>query len=52
MKHRYRNLLRYGKDYKAWARGLREYGYATDNSYDKKLITIIEKYNLQQLDDL
>jgi flagellum-specific peptidoglycan hydrolase FlgJ len=52
MKHRYRNLLRYGKDYKAWARGLREYGYATDNTYDKKLITIIERYNLQQLDDL
>jgi flagellum-specific peptidoglycan hydrolase FlgJ len=52
MKHRYHTLLKYGKNYKAWAKGLREYGYATDESYDKKLIAIIERYNLQELDDL
>lgn len=52
MKHQYKNLLKYGKDYRAWARGLRDYGYATDASYDKKLIAIIERYNLHNLDDL
>lgn len=52
MKNSYRKLLKHGKDYKAWARGLREYGYATDASYDKKLISIIERYELYRLDDL
>lgn len=52
MKNSYRKLLKHGKDYRAWARGLRECGYATDQSYDKKLIAIIERYDLQKLDDL
>lgn len=52
MKNSYRKLLKFGKDYRAWARGLREYGYATDATYDKKLISIIEKYELSRLDDL
>ncbi len=34
------------RDYKAWARGLKECGYATDNSYAPKLIKLIEDYNL------
>lgn len=48
---------RYGKlfklkrtDYKAWAKGLRKSGYATDKKYPKKLISLIEKYNLDQYD--
>ncbi len=52
MKNSYRKLLKHGKDYRSWAKGLRECGYATDQSYDKKLIAIIERYDLQKLDDL
>ena len=52
MKNSYRRLLKYGKNYKAWAVGLREIGYATDQTYDKKLISIIERYDLHKLDDL
>lgn len=37
-------------DYEAWARGLKECGYATDKRYVKKLISKIEKYNLAQYD--
>ncbi len=52
MKYRYRDLLKYGKNYHVWAKGLRDFGYATDKSYDKKLISIIERYELFKLDDL
>lgn len=37
-------------DYKAWAKGLKAAGYATDVKYPDKLITLIEKYQLQQYD--
>ena len=37
-------------DYKAWARGLQECGYATDKGYGQKLINIIEDYELYKLD--
>lgn len=37
-------------DYKAWARGLRAKGYATDPKYPEKLISYIERYNLNQFD--
>jgi len=37
-------------DYKAWAHGLKKAGYATDPNYPKKLIQIIEKYELHKLD--
>ena len=47
---RYKSLKNYGTDYKKWARGLKKAGYATDKSYDKKLIRIIEKYKLYKLD--
>jgi flagellum-specific peptidoglycan hydrolase FlgJ len=49
---RYKGLLKYGKNYKLWALKLREFGYATDPTYEKKLIGIIEKYELYKLDDL
>ncbi|MBO7317961.1 MAG: glucosaminidase domain-containing protein [Bacteroidales bacterium] len=35
-------------DYKGWAKGLKKYGYAEDPKYPDKLITIIERYNLQR----
>ncbi len=50
--HQYKSLLKYGKNYKGWARGLRDIGYATDHNYDAKLISIIERYKLYTLDDL
>ncbi len=37
-------------DYKAWARGLKKAGYATDPSYANRLITIIEDYELYKFD--
>ncbi len=52
MKYRYRDLLKYGKNYRVWAKGLRDFGYATDKTYDKKLISIVERYELFKLDDL
>jgi flagellum-specific peptidoglycan hydrolase FlgJ len=48
---RYSNLFSLPKgDYKGWARGLRTAGYATDPKYPNKLISYIERYNLQQYD--
>jgi flagellum-specific peptidoglycan hydrolase FlgJ len=37
-------------DYKQWARGLKNAGYATDPKYPEKLIAIIERYQLNQYD--
>ncbi len=37
-------------DYKAWAKGLRAAGYATDTKYPDKLISLIERYQLNQYD--
>jgi flagellum-specific peptidoglycan hydrolase FlgJ len=48
---RYSGLFELRKDdYKGWAKGLRKAGYATDPKYPQKLIGIIEKYNLSNLD--
>ena len=50
-KNRYASLFTYEKDdYKAWAKGLRACGYATDPKYPDKLISYIERYNLHQYD--
>jgi hypothetical protein len=38
------------KDYRSWARGLKNAGYATDPLYDVKLIRIIEDNRLYLLD--
>ncbi len=38
-------------DYKGWANGLKQAGYATNPAYADKLIEIIERYNLQALDE-
>ncbi len=47
---RYSHLKEYGTDYKKWAKGLKKAGYATDGKYDKKLISIIELYELDRFD--
>ncbi|REG98629.1 glucosaminidase domain-containing protein [Flavobacterium aquicola] len=51
-KNRYAKLFTLPKgDYKAWAKGLREAGYATDPKYPEKLINYIETYNLHEYDN-
>lgn len=48
---RYSFLFDYGaKDYKRWAKGLRQAGYATDKRYPQKLIYLIEKHQLYNFD--
>ncbi len=48
---RYAFLFDYSEtDHKAWAKGLRKAGYASDPSYPSKLIGIIKKYNLARFD--
>jgi len=37
-------------DYKGWCHGLKKAGYAEDSAYPKKLIDIIETYNLSRYD--
>lgn len=49
---RYANLFSLDKgDYKSWALGLKNAGYATDPGYPEKLIGIIERYELYKLDN-
>lgn len=48
---RYRRLFSLGHtDYKGWARGLKECGYATNPQYADKLIQLIELYQLYKYD--
>ena len=48
---RYADLFKHKiTDYKAWARGLKRAGYATDPQYPKKLISLIERYKLYRYD--
>lgn len=50
-KTRYSKLFTYDIiDYKSWAYGLKEAGYATNPKYPDMLIELIEKLNLNQLD--
>ena len=48
---RYAFLFEYGTtDYKKWAKGLKQAGYATSPTYADRLIQIIEQNNLQRFD--
>lgn len=48
---RYKSLFQLAPDdYKGWARGLRKAGYATDTKYPQKLISLIERYDLDTYD--
>jgi len=52
-RNHYKPLFKLGKrDYKAWAKGLRKAGYATDKKYPKKLIDIIKLYELYKFDKI
>ena len=50
---RYASLFKLDKkDYKGWAKGLRKAGYATDPKYPAKLISLIERYHLDDYDTI
>lgn len=50
---RYKNLFKLDiMDYKAWARGLKEAGYATNPEYANRLISLIERFNINRWDSL
>jgi Mannosyl-glycoprotein endo-beta-N-acetylglucosaminidase len=51
-KPRYQSLYDFGLNYRAWAIGLQAATYATDPEYAKKIIGIIERYELYKLDGL
>jgi LysM repeat protein len=49
---RYASLFQLAStDYKGWAYGLKKAGYATDPHYPQKLISLIERYQLNNLDN-
>ena len=50
-KDRYKSLFDLKiTDYKGWAHGLKRAGYATDPAYPRKLINLIETYDLSRFD--
>lgn len=48
----YKVLLRYGTDYKSWAKGLKDLGYSNINNYDELIIELIEKYEMHRMDSM
>ena len=52
-RQRYAFLFNYAPDdYKAWAKGLKQAGYATSPSYTKALLKVIEDNQLYQYDEI
>jgi LysM repeat protein len=50
---RYETLFTLNQDdYKGWAKGLKNCGYATNPSYPQLLIKIIEEFELKELDEI
>lgn len=47
---RHPELLPLGKDPERWAKGLRKVGYSREWGYSRRLLRIIQKYQLQRLD--
>lgn len=51
-RERYSKLFKLHQgDYTGWARGLRAAGYATDKKYPQKLVSLIERYKLYEIDE-
>ena len=49
---RYSSLFKLNrKDYKSWAIGLKAAGYATDPKYAEKLISLIQRFKLDNFDE-
>ncbi len=52
LRDRYKRLFSlHPLDYKAWARGLKACGYATNPSYAERLISLIDTYELHRYDE-
>lgn len=52
-KKRYAPLFEFKmKDYKKWAKGLKEAGYATNPKYPSLLISLVERYELWRFDSM
>lgn len=52
-RNRYSFLFNYRpRDYKAWAKGLKKAGYATDRKYARRLVAYIKAYDLKSYDKL
>src|SRR5690606_9775120 len=50
---RYAELFTYEvTDYKAWAKGLKKCGYATNPKYAQRIIDLVERYELNQYSQL
>ena len=47
----YAHLKEHGKAYKKWAKGLEQAGYGNANNYSQQLIQVIERYDLNHLDN-
>lgn len=50
LQENYPELFELGNNYKKWAAGFKKVGYTDDRNYEKYLIDIIKKYNLQEID--
>ena len=49
--NRYDDLMQLGTDdYKAWAEGLAQAGYSTEPGFARRLIDLIDRYQLHELD--
>lgn len=51
LKAEYQSLFEAEGSYKTWAQGLKKLKYSKEKGYDKKLIQIVEKYQLYLLDE-
>jgi flagellum-specific peptidoglycan hydrolase FlgJ len=51
IQRQFKALFEEGSDYKAWAKGLKKMGYSNDPEYDKKLIEVVQRYQLYLLDE-
>lgn len=52
-RNRYSFLFNYRpRDYKAWAKGLKKAGYATDRKYARRLVAYIKAYDLKSYDKI
>lgn len=50
LSNEYPGLFKAGQNYKQWARALEQSGYTNDSQYAQKLIELIEKFQLYNLD--
>ncbi|MEN0003445.1 MAG: glucosaminidase domain-containing protein [Bacteroidota bacterium] len=51
LKQEFPALFQQGLNYEKWAKGIQKTGYSTDKKYGKKLVDVIERYQLYLIDD-